>query len=147
MTVKSFFIYNLKNVLVNSSKNILINCTSSPHHVYSIWWEMLRRAYRYQSGYQKPWIEGGQTIQRQKRTNNDLRKNTHKTKDRATRSTLKTGSEYRCSGRISSYCSTSDNRCVTLVTNPNDKLWVRKWPESVYDKWSIFVVKCDTDIP
>jgi hypothetical protein len=84
---------------------------------------------------------------KRKRTNSDLRKNTHKTKDRATRPTLKTGSEYRCSGRVSSYCSTSDNRCVTLVTNPNDKLWVRKWPESVYDKWSIFVVKCDTDIP
>ena len=36
MTVKNFFIYNLKSFLVNSSKNILINCTSSPHHVYSI---------------------------------------------------------------------------------------------------------------
>jgi hypothetical protein len=41
----------------------------------------------------------------------------HKTKDRVTRTSLKTGNELRCSGRESSYCSTSGTRRVNLVTN------------------------------
>jgi hypothetical protein len=45
-------------------------------------------------------------------------KHTHKTKDRVARTPLKTGSELRCSGRISSSCSTSGTRRVNLVTNP-----------------------------
>jgi hypothetical protein len=43
---------------------------------------------------------------------------TYKTKDRVTRTPLKTGGELRCSGRVSSSCSTSGIRCVNLVTNP-----------------------------
>ena len=50
-----------------------------------------------------------------KRTNNDLQSTTQKTKDRATRTPLKTGSELRCSGRESSSCSTSGTRHVTIV--------------------------------
>ena len=45
-------------------------------------------------------------------------KHTHKTKDRVTRTPLKTGGELRCSRRVSSSCSTSDTRRVNLVTNP-----------------------------
>ena len=45
-------------------------------------------------------------------------KHTHKTKDRVTLTTLKTGGELMCSGRISSSCSTSGTRRVNLVTNP-----------------------------
>jgi hypothetical protein len=45
-------------------------------------------------------------------------KYTHKTKDRVTRTPLKTGGELRCSGRVSSSCSTSGTRRVNLVTNP-----------------------------
>ena len=30
---------------------------------------------------------------------------------------LKTGGELRCSGMISSFCSNSDTRCVTIATN------------------------------
>jgi hypothetical protein len=48
-------------------------------------------------------------------------KHTYKTKDRVTRTPLKTGDELRCSGRVSSSCSTSGTRRVNLVTNP-DKL-------------------------
>jgi hypothetical protein len=44
-------------------------------------------------------------------------KHTYKTKDRVTRTPLKTGGELRCSGRVSSSCSTSDTRRVNLVTN------------------------------
>ena len=45
-------------------------------------------------------------------------KYTYKTKDRVTRTPLKTGDELRSSGRVSSSCSTSDTRHVNLVTNP-----------------------------
>ena len=46
-------------------------------------------------------------------------KHTHKTKDRVTRTPLKTGGELRCFGRVSSSCSTtSGTRRVNLVTNP-----------------------------
>jgi hypothetical protein len=43
--------------------------------------------------------------------------NTQKTKDRATWTTLKTGGELMCSGRVGSSCSTYNTRRVTLVTN------------------------------
>ena len=52
-----------------------------------------------------------------KRTNNDLQNITHTTKDRETRTPQKTGIELRCSGRVSSSCSTNGTHRVTLVTN------------------------------
>jgi hypothetical protein len=45
-------------------------------------------------------------------------KHTHKTKDRVTRTPLKTWGELGCFGRVSSSCSTSDTRRVNLATNP-----------------------------
>jgi hypothetical protein len=42
-----------------------------------------------------------------KRTNNDLQNITQKTKDRATRTPLKTMGELMCSRRVSSFCSTT----------------------------------------
>ena len=44
-------------------------------------------------------------------------KHAYKTKDRVTRTPLKTVGEIIYSGRLSSYCSTSDTRRVNLVTN------------------------------
>ena len=44
-------------------------------------------------------------------------KHTHKTKDRVTRTPVKTGRELRYSGRIGISCSTSGTRRVNLVTN------------------------------
>ena len=55
-------------------------------------------------------------------------KHTHKTKDRVTRTPLKTGGELRCSGRVSSSCSTGGTHGVTLVTNPLISPWMRKGP-------------------
>jgi hypothetical protein len=49
---------------------------------------------------------------------NDLQDTTHKTKDGVTRTPLKRGGELKCSGRVSSSCSTSDTRRVNLGTNP-----------------------------
>ena len=44
-------------------------------------------------------------------------KHTHKTKDRVTRTPLRTGGELRCSGMVTSSCSTSDTRRVnTCIT-------------------------------
>jgi hypothetical protein len=42
----------------------------------------------------------------------------YKATDRVTRTPLKTWGELRCSGRVSSSCSTSGTRRVNLVTNP-----------------------------
>jgi hypothetical protein len=43
---------------------------------------------------------------------------THKTKDRVTRTQLKTGGELRCLRKGKRSCYTSDTRRVNLVTNP-----------------------------
>ena len=43
---------------------------------------------------------------------------THKAKDRVTRTLPKTGGEPRCSEKVSSPCSTSGTRRVTLGKNP-----------------------------
>ena len=45
-------------------------------------------------------------------------KHTYKTKDRVTRTLLKSGDELMCSGRVGSSCSNNDTRRVSLVTNP-----------------------------
>ena len=50
-----------------------------------------------------------------KRTNHDLQNIKQKTKDRVRRTSLKTGGELMCSGRVGSSCSTSGTRCGNLV--------------------------------
>jgi hypothetical protein len=76
-------------------------------------------AKRYQRSNQNLYIEEEQTTQWPKETvqmdKQRSTKHTYKTKDRVTRTPLKTGDELRCSGRVSSSCSTSDNRRVNLV--------------------------------
>jgi hypothetical protein len=54
-----------------------------------------------------------------KKKDNDLQNLTPKTKDRATRTSLKPAGERRYSGRVSSSCSTSGTRRFNLVTNPD----------------------------
>jgi hypothetical protein len=80
-----------------------------------------RRVWRYQRGNQNPYIEEEQKTQwpREKVQKDKQRsaKHTYKTKDRVTRSPLKSGGELRCSRRVSSSCSTSDTHRVNLVTN------------------------------
>ena len=55
---------------------------------------------------------------KRKSTNNELQNIRYKTNDRVTRTPLKTHGELRCSGRVSSSCSTSVTRRVNIVTNP-----------------------------
>jgi hypothetical protein len=83
----------------------------------------IRRVWRYQRGSQNPYIKEEQTTQwpKEKVQKDKQRstKHTYKTKDRVTRTPLKkTGVEFRCSGRVSSSCSTSGTYRVNLVTNP-----------------------------
>jgi hypothetical protein len=74
-------------------------------------------------GNQNPYIEEEQTTQwpKEKVQTDKQRstKHTHKTKDRVTRIPLKTEGEMRCSGRVSSSCSTSGTRRVILLENRN----------------------------
>ena len=58
------------------------------------------------------------TMAKRKKDKQQSTKHTHKTKDRLTRTQLKTGSELGCSGRVGISCSTSGTRRVNLVTNP-----------------------------
>ena len=55
--------------------------------------------------------------EKRQKTNNYLQNSTHKTKDRVTRTSLKTGNELMCSGRVSSSCSINGTRHVTIITN------------------------------
>jgi hypothetical protein len=80
-----------------------------------------RRVWRYQRGNQNPYIEEEQKTQwpREKVQKDKQRsaKHTYKTKDRVTRSPLKTGVNSVALGRVSSSCSTSDTHRVNLVTD------------------------------
>ena len=58
----------------------------------------------------------GQRTKDKKKKNKRSTKHSHKTKDRVTRTPLKPGGELRCSGRVSSSCSTSGTCWITLVT-------------------------------
>ena len=73
-------------------------------------------------GNQNPYIDEERTTQwpKEKVQKDKQRstKNTYKTKDRVTRTPLKTGGELMCSGRVNSSCSTSVTRRVNLATNP-----------------------------
>ena len=64
-------------------------------------------------------IQHNGQMKKYKRTNNDLKQHTHNTRDRITRTQLKTGDELRCSGKVGRCCSISGTNCrVNLVTNP-----------------------------
>jgi hypothetical protein len=104
-----------KFILYIGDKSVLLPLSSQ--YVY-----MTRRVWRYQRSNQNPFIQEEQTTQwpKEKPQKDKQRstKHTYKTKDRVTRTPLKTGGELRCSGRVNISCSTSGTRRVNLVTNP-----------------------------
>ena len=55
----------------------------------------------------------------------------HKTKDRATRIPLKTGSELRCPERVSSFCSTWDTRHATVKRHEYNLIRNRAWTKQM----------------
>jgi 4-diphosphocytidyl-2C-methyl-D-erythritol kinase len=57
------------------------------------------------------------------KTNNDLQDITKKTKDRVTRTPSKNRDELRCSGRISSSCSTCDTRRLIAKRHEHHQIW------------------------
>jgi hypothetical protein len=73
-------------------------------------------------GNQNPHIEEEQTTQWPKekgqKGQTTIYKYKHKTKDRVTRTPLKTGSELMYSRRVGSFCSTSGTHGVSLVIDP-----------------------------
>ena len=79
------------------------------------------RVWRYQRSNQNPYIEEKQTTQwpkeKVRKNKQRSRNHTYKTKDRVTRTPLKTGGELMCSGRVTSSCSISGTRRIKLVTN------------------------------
>jgi hypothetical protein len=81
-----------------------------------------RRVWGYQKDNYNPYLEEEQTAQwRKEKVQKDKQrstKHTHETKDRITRTPLKTGGELTCSRRVGSSCSTSGTRRVNLVSNP-----------------------------
>jgi hypothetical protein len=83
---------------------------------------VLKTSLKIPKGNQNPYIEEEQKTQWSKekvqKDKQRTRKHTYKTKDRVTRTPLKTGGELMCSGRVSSSCFTSDTRRVNLATNP-----------------------------
>ena len=79
-----------------------------------------RRVWRYQGGNQNPYIEEQTTQWSKEKVQKDKQrstKHTHKTKDRVTRTPLKTGGDLRCLGRTSSSCST--RKVYHPSNNPN----------------------------
>ena len=64
------------------------------------------------------WVIRIRKSKKDRQKNRQSTKHTHKTKGGVTRIPLKSGGEFMCSGRVGSSCSTSDSRCVSLVTNP-----------------------------
>ena len=71
-------------------------------------------------GNQNPYIEEEQTTkwlkEKEQKDKQLSTKHTYKTKDRVTRTSLKTWGELMCFGKVSSSCSTSDTCHVNLVT-------------------------------
>ena len=80
-----------------------------------------KKSLKIPKGNQNPYIEEEQTTQWRKekvqKGKQRSTKHTYKTKDRVTRTPLKTGGELRYSGRVSSSRSTSGTRRVNLVMN------------------------------
>jgi hypothetical protein len=107
----------------------------------------VRRVWRYQRGNQNPYIEEEQTTQWPKeKVQKDKQRSTkhiYKTKDRVKRTPLKTGGKLRCSGRVSSSCSTGGTRRVNLVTNPVISRACRlvAVPHSPFTVWCMLIIK------
>ena len=83
------------------------NCFKYAWHILDRVHLDIRRVSEYQRGNQNPYIRRGteNTIAKKKKDKQRSTKHTHKTKDRMTKTRLKTGGELRCSGRVSSSCS------------------------------------------
>ena len=81
----------------------------------------MKKSLKIPRGNQKSYIEEQTTQWPKEKVQKDKQrstKHTYKTKDRVTRTPLKTEGELMCSGKVSSSCSTIGTRHVTLLTKP-----------------------------
>jgi hypothetical protein len=96
---------------------------------------LTRRAKRYQRGNQNPQFEKDWQHNGQKREDKKLStKHAHKTKNRATRTPLKTKDELWSSWRVSSSCTTSGTGRVNLVIN---LVICHEWEKNLYKLYHI----------
>ena len=80
-----------------------------------------KKSLKIPKGNQNPYIEGQITQCPKEKVQKDKQRSTkhaYNTKDRVTRTPLKSGGELGYSGRVISSCSTSGTRRVNLVTHP-----------------------------
>jgi len=64
------------------------------------------------------------------------KKITNNYRDRETQTPLQTGGKYRCSGRVSSSCSTCDTRGVTVKRHEH-VIWTSCWTPVYVNKYKL----------
>jgi len=78
-------------------------------------------------------------VQKDKQRSTKHTKHTYKTNDRVTRTPLKTGGELRCSGRVSSSCSTSLYRNPIAIANLVPNMFGCKSESIIISLFSIWI--------
>ena len=116
----AYILYLFKHIGVDLSADIDPPVLVCRHKLNN--WDSLQisslcheKSLKISKGNHNPYIEEGQTTQwPNEKVQKDKQRSTYKTKDRATRTPLKSGGERRCSGRVSISCSTSDTRRISF---------------------------------
>jgi hypothetical protein len=105
---------------------------------------LIRRVWRYQSGNQNPYIKKEQTINTMAKRKITKGQTTiyktypYKTKDQVTRTPLKIRGELRCSGRVSSFCSTSGIHQLFHPSYGPMPFRTEGWPWELGDNFIVF---------
>jgi hypothetical protein len=112
---------------------------------------LVRRVWRCQRSKSKSVNQGrtDNTMAKRKKTKGQttIYKTLHrKLKIEQHRTSLKTGVELMCSGRMQ-FLLHEWHMFRYSSYKVDDKSWMRKGPGSAYDKWNISVVICDTYVP
>jgi hypothetical protein len=92
----------------------------------------------HQRGYQKPWIEDGQTTQwlKEKGQKNQQRSTNHYTKNwrSSNKNPTKNRDDRMCPGRVGAVPAPLVPPAVLLLLQTDDKSWMMKGLECAYDK-------------
>ena len=105
----------------------MINISNKPGNCKLFLLCYFKKSLKTPKGQSESYIEEEQTTQWPKekvqKDKQQSTKHTYKTKDRVTRTPLKTGGELMCSGMVRSSCSTSDTRqyCNLTIWKPRSK--------------------------
>ena len=119
-------------VLINSNPNS--NPIPRTHSLTLI----TRRVWRYQRGNQNRIAKNRHTTlcsnEKVQKYKQQSTKHTYRAKDRVTRTPLKAGGEFRCSGRVVSSCSICDTLRANLVTKPVINISWTVYPSCDWEK-------------